>query len=103
MNEFLFQLAEKPVPTDADRKPFTYLPTAPVPLYGKKAPSRERVLLAASEKKRRRDAIQSSSAKRTRTTRVTGSKKHAHIIPVSDSDDDPVRLQTSCSSGTLSS
>jgi hypothetical protein len=91
---FFFQLAEKPVPKNAGGEPFTYLPTAPVPLYGEKAPSLEKILLSTSERKRRRDAIQLALAKRTRTTRVTGTKKRAPIILVSDSEDDSVRLYT---------
>ena len=86
------QLEEKPAPRDAEGEPFRYVPTAPVPMYGKNAPSLEKVLFAAPEIRRRRDDACQPSAKKPRTTKVLGRKKRALIIPGPDSDDTPVRF-----------
>ena len=90
LNIFLLQLEEKPAPKDAEREPFQYMPTAPVPLYGKNAPTLEKVLFATPEMKRRRDDACQPSAKKPRMTKAITRKKRAPILSVSDSDDVPV-------------
>ena len=84
------QLEEKPAPKDAEGEPFQYMPTAPVPLYGRGAPPLEKILFAAPETKRRRDAACQKSAKKPRTTKVITRKTLAPILSVSDSEDIPV-------------
>ena len=60
-------------------------------MYGKNAPSLEKVLFAAPEIRRRRDDACQPSAKKPRMTKVLGRKKRAPLIPVPDTDDTPVR------------
>ena len=80
------QLEEKPAPKDAEGEPFQYLP----PLYGRNAPSLEKIFFAVPREKRQHDDTGQSSAKKLRVTKILGRKKRAPIIPVPDSDDSPV-------------